>query len=228
MSNKLDDLVYGWFQVNSFSKEEGKDKHITLSPKARIEEQKPWQFIYSWLDNTKGRRKFNNEIKKLKQSGFLKETIYMKGIIEIECYELTYQYDEMYYLIPVNILEYLIHKQSMNTIRIYCYLMFKYQKNPRYIFTQKEIIKNVFNQKSTTHAELNAMIADTLYELEDEGFIEVNHEKYISLNGKAARVKQIVKVNEQPKNMEIYFKDKSEKALIFYPKTKMDNLNRFG
>ena len=204
MKNTLNDNVYGWLQVNSFNQSIENTKR-TISPKYIIKEKEPWNILFTEFEEKKARRKFKEEIKKYIKLGFIKESTYIKNNIEIECYELPFEYQELYYLIPSRTLEYLVHTKNKNSIRIYCYLMFKYQKNDRYTFTQKEIIRNVFNNKSITNEGLNIMIQDILIDLEISGFFEINHSKYISLNDKATVVKQFRWVNVKPGQLNKYF-----------------------
>ncbi len=202
LTNKLNDSVYGALLVLSFAID-----NKTLVSKLRVDEAALWLGVYPDLDNSKGRRKWNTEIRKYIKSGLIKEVKYKSENFsdEVICYELTKEFEELYYLIPSRVLEYLINTKSQHSIRIYCYLMFKYAKNKNYTFTQKEIIRNVFNQKSVTHQGLNDKVNDILFDLEQSGFFEINHDKFISLNGKATRVKQLLKINLTPSEMEKYF-----------------------
>lgn len=206
MSNKLNDNVYGALLIESFGNGEGSESR-TLVSKMRIDESASWIKVYPDLDNTKARRKWNGEIRKYIKAGLIKEVKYksVNYSDEIPCYELSKEFKELYYIIPSRTLEYLINTKSQHSIRIYCYLMFKYNGNKKYTFTQKEIISNVFNQKSITNEGLNKKVNDILFDLEQSGFFKINHDKYISLNSKATRVKQFINLNLTPIELQNYF-----------------------
>ena len=208
MKNTLNDKVYGWLQVNSFNQSVADTKR-TISPKYIIEQERPWTTLFPELDEKRARRKFKEEIKKCIKIGLVKETDYVKGNATIDCYELPFNYEELYYLIPSKTLEYLVNTQSKNAIRIYCYLMFRYQGKKRYTFTQKELIKNVFNNKSTTNESLNIMIQDILDDLQIDGFFSIGN-KYISINGMASVVKYFIWVNNNPCKVREYMKEKRQ------------------
>lgn len=208
MKTKYNDNIYGWLQYNSFADEIGKDEYRTLTPKYIIDDLEPWTIIYRDYAASGQRRKFRDEIKKYYKAGFIKDVIYIKDGKEVECYELTYEYGEWYYLISDRVLEYLVNTKSVHTIRTLCYLAFKFNKNTRYTFTQKELLTNVLGVKSATNKDTNKIIDDVLFDLEKSGFIGINHDKYTSLNNKATRVKQIRWVNMLPNDLKEYFERK--------------------
>lgn len=206
MTTKLNDNVYGALLILSFATGEGEESK-TLVSKIKIEENSPWLWVYTDLDNSKARRKWRDEIKKYIKAGLLKEVKHTtKNGNVIDCYEISKEGRELYYLISSRTLEYLINTKSTHSIRIYSYLMFKYSKNPNYLFTQKEILRNVFNQKSIKNDMLNKKVNDILFDLENSGFFKIDHERYISLNGKATRVKQLYDINYSPDKIEEHFK----------------------
>lgn len=211
MKTKYNDNVYGWLQYNSFADEIGKEEHRTLTPKHIIDDLEPWKIIYKEYAPNGAKRKFKDEIKKYYKAGFIKDVIYInKSGVEVECYELVYDRNELYYLISDRLLEYLVNTKSVHTVRILCYLAFKYNSNKYYTFTKKELLRNALGVKSVTHERSNKIIDDVLFDLEKSGFIGINHEKFIPINNKASRVKQIRWVNLLPEDLKEYFNRKKK------------------
>ena len=205
MKTKYNDNVYGWLQYNSFADEISKGEYKTLTPKYIIDDLEPWKIIYKEYTPSGAKRKFKDEIKKYYKAGFIKDVIYKnKSGVEVECYELVYDKDELYYLISDRLLEYLVNTKSVHSIRILCYLAFKFNANKYYTFTQKELLRNVLGVKSVTNKDTNAMVEDILFDLQASGLIGI-HEKYISLNGKATRVRQIKWIDLLPTDLKEYF-----------------------
>ena len=198
----LDDRVYGWFQENSHAKNiDGKD--ITLSPKYILENKQPWLTLYRDLEPIKAKRKFKDQLKRWTKLGFIDDyEIIEEDGYKKEYYKLPYDKEakEFYYLIDTNILDYLVNTKSSGAIKIYTYLMFKYAKFPTHTFTVKTLAQDCFNVKNVCKDKtgLSIMIHDCLSDLESNGFFSVDNEKYISLNGKATKVKQLYNINNKP------------------------------
>lgn len=203
MKSKYNDNVYGWLQYNSFA-----DNGRTLVPKYLINDLEPWKEIYKGFALSGQRRKFRDEIKKYRIAGFIKDATYKKGDVIVDCFELVYKKEELYYLMSDRVLEYMVNTKSCHSIRTLCYLTFKFKKNPRYTFTKKELINNILGVSNATHKRDFKIFDDVLFDLEQSGFIGINHEKYISLNGKATKVKQILWINLLPSDLKEYFERK--------------------
>lgn len=203
MKRKYNDNVYGWLQYNSFA-----DAGKTLVPKYLINDLEPWKEIYKEFALSGQKRKFRDEIKKYRIAGFIKDATYKKGNNIIDCFELVYDEKELYYLMSDRVLEYMVNTKSCHSIRTLCYLTFKFKNNPRYTFTKKELIINVLGSTSIHNKHSYKIIDDVLFDLEQSGFIGINHEKYISLNDKATKVKQILWINLLPMDLKEYFERK--------------------
>ena len=113
------------------------------------------------------RSKMSRDFNKLIALGFINEikVVGVKGNM-VDVYELPYDKQELYKLIPLETLSYLLDVCTMNVIKIYIYLLNKYQwklkEDDYYRFSLGEIIRECLGLKSTTHGRDYILVQNCL------------------------------------------------------------------
>lgn len=125
-------------------------------------------------------RTIDNNVKKLIECGLI--AMELKQITNNRseyAYTFHFDYDGNYKLLSVDLLNYLINTRNAQSIRIYLYLLNKYQWKKDYVFTTKEI-KLALGYSESTNAE-NA-IRQCLESFAREGVIKYTNRTEIVTN----------------------------------------------
>ena len=88
---------------------------------------------------------------------------------DCECYWFPYDEDGRYKIVERDVIEYLVHTRNAHAIRIYLYLLSKYQWKPGYIFTIQELKEALGYAESTKSCD--ALIRNVLASFKAEGLI---------------------------------------------------------
>lgn len=171
----VNDWLYGYLQSISYVDNEGR----TFVYKDDVNISSIFSnFPSSEFGESPSRQKLSRDFNILKRVGFLKETK-VQGLQGnfVKAYELPYDKQQLYKLIPIDTLIYILSVGSQNLLKIYVYLLSKYQwkiaNNDYYRFTYKELIKECLGMKSVTNSRdytivrncLDALIKFKLIEL---------------------------------------------------------------
>ena len=171
----INDWLYGYLQSKSYVDGEGR----TFVYKEDVNISNIYEnFPSSDFGETPSRQKLSRDFNILKRVGFLRE-IKVQGLKGnfVKAYELPYDKQQLYKLIPIDTLIYILSVGSSNLLRIYVYLLSKYQWKitigEYYRFTYKELITECLGMKSVTNARdytivkncLDALIKFKLIEL---------------------------------------------------------------
>ena len=159
MNYKSDDLLYGFMRNISTSKD-GLE-YLPLKNFQKVKKVIAGLCGYSV-------RQINNKILKLKEVGLIKET---EIGVNTQSYIFPYDYAGSYKIINKDMLSYLINTRNSNVIRIYLYLLNKYEwKKGEYLFTVGELKRALGYSDFTKTAD--SMIRDVLTSLKKEGIIK--------------------------------------------------------
>ena len=103
---------------------------------------------------------------------------------------------ELYKIIPIDTLRFLVNTATPSVIATYVYLLSKWEwKGKNYIFTSEELIKNCLGMKSTTNSRDYEKINDILDCLYNNGLIDYE-DIYIKKNNKVIAKKQLIRVSK--------------------------------
>lgn len=196
----LNDLIYGKLQSLSYLNQE-KERFVYIK-----------DFNQSKIAQELGIpiRTFKNNFKILQATNFVTKgtTIDLEGKLA-RCYYLPENRNEKYKLIPVITLDYLLTTNTKNVIKIYLYLLDKYDwKTQDYIFTKKELLEAIGYEYRTENLKiidyiLNDLILKKLIYINK---IIINNKSYYKL----IRVNTIIKGMEEETNKEL----QKEQAII--------------
>lgn len=169
MKKKTNDILYGYLQSISYV-----DKNdITFVYKEDVNFSK----IAENLGQNYNARKISRDFKFLQRIGLVElNKITTLQNETIDAYVLP-KIGDSYKLIPVKTLKYLINTSNANVIKIYVYLLYKYNNGLRqgYKFTKKELL-DVLKLKSTTNTEHYIMIDNILACLSNSELISLQYE----------------------------------------------------
>lgn len=179
MNWNTNDLLYGFMRCLSTARpifENGKlVKWQEYLPKKNFKKNK--KLIASICNITT--RTIDNQINKLFEAGLLDEGFEIVELngkeYEYECYWFPYNEEENYKLVDKEVLNYLVNTRNAQGIRVYIYLLNKYQWKKDYVFTIQEIKEALGYAASTKTAD--GMIRDILASFKAEGIIK--YEKFI-------------------------------------------------
>lgn len=180
----VNDWLYGYLQ--SVSTIDGEKRTIVYKDKINLSE-----LALIAPKNEKNRppskSKMSRDFNKLIALGFVSEikVIGVKGNV-VDVYELPYDKQELYKLIPLDTLSYLLDVCTINVIKIYIYLLNKYQwkikENDYYRFSLGELIKECLGMKSTTNGRDYILVQNCLDALIKFGLINISKD-YTRING---------------------------------------------
>ena len=176
MDHSTNDLLYGFMRCLSTSKEnEGevdsrqkRFEYLTFKEFSRYK-----KVIGSTLGCSS--RTINNQLAKLEEAGLVQEVImplYCEQnhqIYDTSCYIFPYDYDGNYKIIEKNMLKYLVDTRNGHVIRVYLYLLNKFDWKPDYVFTLEEI-KTALGF-SPSYSQANITVSNILDSLKREGII---------------------------------------------------------
>lgn len=155
MKKKTNDILYGYLQYISYVDKNDK----TFVYKNEVNFAK----IANALGENYNPRKISRDFKFLENIGLV-ELNNVTTIDDeiIEAYVLP-KIGDSYKLIPIETLKYLTHTANSNVIKIYVYLLYKYNNGQRkgYRFSKKELL-SVLKLKSSTHMNHYTMIDNIL------------------------------------------------------------------
>lgn len=186
MNFKTNDLLYGFMRAMSTAIPDTDKNGQVIKTKAGKVKYREYLPIKNFNKEKKliagvcgcSTRTIERHLDVLANSGLLDEGIEVvisaDGVeYEYPCYWFPYQEDGAYKIIDSEIVRYLVNTRNAQCIRIYLYLLNKYQWKPDYLFTIKEIKEALGYSNSTKTAE--ALIRDILVSFNREGLI--NYEK---------------------------------------------------
>lgn len=187
MVKKINDILYGYLQSISYI---DKDK-VRFVYKSEVNFSRLEQVFKGEFKRLKLKRDFDY----LVNCGFIEEGIvidlYGK---EVEAYILPFNTDSIFKLIPLDTVKFLVDTLSANSIKIYTYLLNRFDGfGSEYHFTMKELIK-VLGMKSITHQRDYDMVDNILTCLVNNELIKIA--EYTELiNNKPVPRKRLLKVN---------------------------------
>lgn len=192
-NKKVNDILYGYLQ--SISHLDKNDRRFVY-----IDEKIKFTNIERELDNGMKRVTLSRNFKFLEDTGFI-EKGHTKDIYNkiVEVYFLPYDEKSLYQMINIETLNYLVKGTNANVIKVYAYLLNKYnwksKDDTKYVFTKKEILKKLGS--STTNQrdydKVNVII-DVLIKLK---LIEIEKFYCSNKNGTPVPKIRLLKVNEK-------------------------------
>lgn len=175
MNYKTNDLLYSFMRSLSTASPQYDEngKYIChreyLTKKAFNKEKKVIAGICGCTTRT-----IANHINKLAEAGLIDEgieVIKVNGVeYEYECYWFPYDKEGNYKLLNKEFLKYLVYTRNTHAIRIYLYLLNKYEWKKNYIFTKKELKEVLGYAESTKSAD--ELIGCVLDSFSREGIIK--------------------------------------------------------
>ncbi|NLM62886.1 MAG: hypothetical protein GX190_01045 [Mollicutes bacterium] len=196
MNRKISDILYGYLQSISYLDKSGKTRFVYkdhYSPSI-IQE-------YFGIDEN-GRYKFQRlaitrAMRVLIEFGYVRE-ITVEGLKGnyVKAYELPFNVDSIFQIIPLETLKYLLDASNSNVIKIYVYLLNKYNCfGDKFEFTNKHLLNKCFGVKSNTNSLTNKSLANRLDFLKKLGLIDWC--EYVKVyNGKKIKTKRLKFVNK--------------------------------
>lgn len=165
------------------------------------------------LGRQPSRNKIMSDLKKLELLGFVKRGN-VQGLDNSKvknAYILPFNENELFKIIPLETLKYIITTMSIHSIKIYIYLLNKFQwkikSNDYYNFTSKELITECLGLKSITHSRDYQTILFVLDALEKFKLVEIVKD-YKKVNGqlttqwKLIAVKTKIEIDDKYKKNE--------------------------
>lgn len=168
MNYNTNDLLFGYLRVLSTIKpENGHYKEYLL--KSTIQKNRKQIKLIIGSNESKT---FNNQFKKLEEKGLIAPGVIKINGEQYDCYYFPYDKNMRYKILEKSMVEYLVNTASRHVIRVYLYLLNKYNFKPDgYIFTIKEIASAL--GYSDTTKSCNELIRDCLYCLSKQGIINI-------------------------------------------------------
>lgn len=180
------DLLYAFMRCLSTAKPEVDDEGKVIKTKNGKDKYREYLPVKTFKQNKKTiaaicgctPRTIDNQLNKLFEKGLLDEGIEITKVMkqnkeyeyEVECFWFPYDYDGIYKMVDKEILEYLVNTRSTQSIRVYLYLLNKYQWKKGYVFTIQEL-KEALGFASSTKS-CDKMLKDILASFNKEGIIK--------------------------------------------------------
>lgn len=186
MNWRTNDLLYAFMRCLSTARPEVEDGKMvkTANNKVKYREYLP---IKTFKQNKKliagicncSTKTIDRHIEKLAEAGLLDEGIERIEIngkqYDYECFWFPYDYDGAYKIIDKEIINYLVNTRNSHAIRIYLYLLNKYQWKKNYLFTIQELREALGYAASTQSCD--TLIKNVLASFKAEGIIK--YERHI-------------------------------------------------
>lgn len=187
MTQKINDILYGYLQSISHIDESGKSfiykKEINFT---QLEKKLKFK-----------RKTLSNNFKNLIDYGFISEVskINQYDKKRVKIYILNLDDDSAYELIPLETLKHLVGISCLKVITVYAYLLNKWKENrSQCIFTNKELITECLGNKSSTNQRDYEKVNSILGYLIQLKVIEVSS-IYEIINNVPVPQKLLMKVN---------------------------------
>lgn len=198
MQKSVNDWIYGYFQSKSYVDKNG----VTFCYMDNIIQTEMIKLMPVNENGKKpGKMKVSNDIKKLINLGFIEKgkVIDLNGK-SIEAYVLPFDNKQLYKIISLDTLKYLLNVSNQNVIKIYGYLLNKFQwklkTNEYYYFTYKELIQECLGMKSTTNARDYIIIKHILDCLIKFKLINIEVANK-TINGQLTKVFKLISVSQR-------------------------------
>lgn len=197
MHKSVNDWIYGYFQSKSYVDKNG----VTFCYLDSIVQT---DIIKSMPFNENGKKpgkmKISNDIKKLMNLGFIEKGKVVDLNDEIiDAYILPFDKQQLYKIIPLDTLIYLLNVSNQNVIRIYIYLLNKFQwkvkNNEYYYFTYKELIEECLGMKSTKNTRDYILIKHILDCLIKFKLIKIDT-VVKKINGKTTKTFKLISISQ--------------------------------
>lgn len=178
---KTNDLLYGFMRSLSTARpeveegkaiktENGRTKHREYLPLKTFKKNKK---LIAAICNV-STRTIDNHLEKLAEAGLIDqgiEEVEIKGqTYDYECYWFPYDESGKYKIIDRDVVAYLVHTRNAHAIRIYLYLLNKYQWKHDYVFTIQEL-KQMLGYAASTKT-CDELIRNVLASFNAEGIIK--------------------------------------------------------
>lgn len=147
MNYSIDDLLLGYLQY--LATFDVAKKRLYLWKKIYLKNRKT---IGKCLSMTT--QKINRHIEKLKESGLLSE--------DSENFYFPYNETGKYKLVNYEMLSYLVNTRNSNAIKIYIYLLNKFQWKENYVFTLKELLVAIGYSENSNNSLASQMVKQNL------------------------------------------------------------------
>lgn len=177
MNFKTNDLLYGFMRGLSTARpeEENSKKYREYLPIKTFKQNKK---LIAGICNC-STRTIERHIEALFKAGLLDEGIEIVESngkqYEYPCYWFPYSNNGKYKVIDQDLVKYLVNTRNSQGIRIYLYLLNKFQWKKDYVFTQEEI-RDALGYAPTTTSCLG-LVRDCLASFKAEGLIDFTVEK---------------------------------------------------
>lgn len=174
MNYKTNDLLYGFMRGLSTARPvyvDGKETWREYLPQKIFKKNKKTIASICGVTMTT----IGNQLNKLIEAGLVEEGMEVLNDTETAVYWFPYNKDENYKLIEQDIVKYLVDTRSPQAIRVYLYLLNKFQWKKDYVFTIREIKLALGYSESTKSAE--STIKNILASFNKEGMI--TYEKFL-------------------------------------------------
>lgn len=213
MNFNTNDLLYGFMRGLSTARPTGKyknNKELYQEYLTKKEFNKNKKLIAGICNCST--KTINRHIEKLFEAGLLAEGVETVSVnnknYEYDCYYFPYDEKGRYKILDQKIVRYLVHTRNSQGIRIFLYLLNKYQWKKDYIFTIEEIATGLGYAESTKSC--HCLIRDCLASFKAEGIIrfnivEVPIETSKDLRGKTYKM-QLEYMIENPNELPAIFK----------------------
>ena len=188
MRKKINDILYGYLQIKSTLNVKTNVRYIKKSDVNFAEIERDLKGVYK-------SRTLANNLKNLIYYGFIGEdTMFDTYGNKIKVYTFPYDVNDIYKLIPLDTLIFLVDTATPSVIATYAYLLNKWEWKHQYIFTEAELIKNCLGIKSATHSRDYERINNVLLCLHLLGLIDFKS-KTIYRNNTAIKCQILINVS---------------------------------
>lgn len=169
MDYDSDDLLYGALQYLATYHPE---LHMLYLTKKKYTKSKQELMAICGLDS----RGIKRHLDRLIEKGLIKEKkIYIgENKVEYECFIFPYDTKERYQIINNEMLWYVVSTRNKQAVRIYIYLLNKYNWKENYEFSNKELVEALGYSPKGNNALASSMVSNILESFKREGVIDYN------------------------------------------------------
>lgn len=165
MNFKTNDLLYGFMRALSTACPDEVSKFREYLPIKTFTKNK--KMIAQVLGCST--RTIDRHLEQLAKAGLIDEGVEVKGEYEYPCFWFPYDESKAYKLLDSDLVLYLVNTRNVQCIRVYLYLLNKYQWKRGYLFSIQELKEALGYASSTKTAD--AIIKDILTSFRNEGII---------------------------------------------------------
>lgn len=167
MNYDSNDLLYGALQYLATYHPE---LHLLYLTKKNYTKSKQELMAICGLDS----RGIKRHLDRLIEKGLIKEKkIYVgENKVEYECFTFPYDAKEKYQIINNEMLWYVVSTRNKQAVRVYIYLLNKYNWKKDYEFSNKELVEALGYSPNGKNALVSSMVSNILESFKREGVID--------------------------------------------------------